>query len=90
MTQYISLNVKLSSSQLDKLQSAIENETKVILRLSSNMVGDHETSFPYKLLLTNRQDANLYKAFSKHPSADIKLSKMIQSGGSLVDLLVHD
>ena len=54
------------------------------------MVGDDETSFPHKLLLTNRQDANLYKAFSKHPSADIKLSKMIQSGGSLVDLLVHD
>ena len=40
MTQNNSLNVKLSNSQLDKLKSAIENETEVVLRLSSNMVGD--------------------------------------------------
>ena len=48
---------------------------KVVLRLSSNMAGnfDDETSFPHKLLLTNRQVANLYKAFSKHSSVDIKL-----------------
>ena len=31
MTQYNSLNVKLSNSQLNKLQSAIKNETNVIL-----------------------------------------------------------
>ena len=35
MTQYNSLNVKLSNSQLKKLKSAIKNETDVILRLSS-------------------------------------------------------
>ena len=40
MTQHNSLNVNLSNSQLDKLKSAIENETEVVLRLSSNMVGD--------------------------------------------------
>ena len=52
MTQYISLNVKLSNSQINKLKSAIKNETDVILRLSSNMVGnsDDETNFPHKLL----------------------------------------
>ena len=61
MTQYISLNVKLSNSQLDKLKSAIKNETEVVLRLSSNMVGDDETNFSHKLLLTNRQVANLRK-----------------------------
>ena len=33
MTQYNSLNVKLSKSQLNKLMSAIKNETDVILRL---------------------------------------------------------
>ena len=55
MTQYNSLNVKLSNSQLDKLKSAIKNETEVVLRLSSNMIGDNETNFPHKLLLTNRQ-----------------------------------
>ena len=57
MTQYNSLNVKLSNSQLNKLKSAIKNGADVILRLSSNMVGnsDDETNFPHKLLLTNRQ-----------------------------------
>ena len=32
MTQYNSLNVKLSNSQLNKLKSAIKNETEVVLR----------------------------------------------------------
>ena len=54
MTQYNNLKVKLSNSQLNKFKSAIENETEVVLRLSSNMMGDNETSFPHKLLLTNR------------------------------------
>ena len=40
MTQYNSLNVKLSNSQLNKLKSAIKNGTDVVLRLSSNMVGN--------------------------------------------------
>ena len=92
MTQYNSLNVKLSNAQLNKLKSAIKNETKVVLRLSSNMIGDDETSFPQKLLLTNRQVANLRKAFANYLSTDIKLSKtqlskMIQSGGFLGRLL---
>ena len=74
MTQYNSLNVKLSNSQLNKLKSTIKNETDVVLRLSSNMIGnsDDETNFPDKLFLTNRQVANLRKAFSKHTSTDIK------------------
>ena len=75
MTQYNSLNVKLSKSQLNKLKSAIKNETDVILRLSSNMIGnsDDETNFPCKLLLTNRQVANLHKAFANNTQTDIKL-----------------
>ena len=55
MTQYNSLNVKLSNSQLDKFKSAIKIETVVVLRLSSNMIGDNETNFPHKLLITNRK-----------------------------------
>ena len=64
MTQYNSLSVKLSNSQLNKLNSAIKTETDVILRLSSNIIGnsDDETNFSHKLLLTNRQVANLPKA----------------------------
>ena len=92
MAQYNSLNVKFSSSQLNKLNSTIKNQTEVVLRLSSNMIGDNETNFPHKLLLTNRQVSNLRKAFANHLSADIKLSKtqlskMIQSRGFLGRLL---
>ena len=75
MMQYHSLNAKLSNSQLNKLKSAIKNETEVVLRLSSNMIGDNETNFPHKLLLTNRQVSNLHKAFANYLSAEIKLSK---------------
>ena len=92
MTQYNSLNVKLSNSQLNKLKSAIKNETEVVLRLSSNIIDDNETHFLHKLLLTDRQVASLQKSFASHSSADIKLSKtqlsnMIQSGGFLSRLL---
>ena len=92
MTQYNSLNVKLSNSQLNKFKSAIKNETEVVLRLSSNMIGDNETDFAHKLLLTNRQVSNRRKAFANHSSTDIKLSKtqlskMIKSGGFLGRIL---
>ena len=94
MTQYNSLNVKLSNSQLNKLKSAIKIETDVALRLSSNMVGNSgdNTNFPHELFLTDRQVANIRKAFANNLSTDIKfskaqLSKMIQSGGFLGKLL---
>ena len=90
MTQYNSLNAKLSNSQLNKLKSAIKNETEVVSRLSSNMIGnsDDETNFSHKLFLTNRQVTNLRTVFASHTSANIKLSKtqlskMIQSRGFL-------
>ena len=53
MTQYNSLNVKLSNSQLHKFESAIKNENEVVLRLPSNMIGNNETNFPHKLLFIN-------------------------------------
>ena len=89
MTQYNSLNVKLSNSQLNKLKSAIKDGTDVILRLSSNMIGnpDNEANFPHKLLSTNREVANIHRAFANHTSTDIKLSKAqltkMQKGGFL-------
>ena len=94
MTQYNSLNVTLSNSQLNKLKSAIKNKTEVVLRLSSNMIGNSndEINFPHKILITDRQVANLCKTFGNNSSTDIKLSKthlskMIQSGGILGRLL---
>ena len=88
------MNVKVSNSQLNKLISAIKNGTDVVLRLSLNVIGNSkdETNFPDKLLLINRQVANLRRAFAKHTSTNIKLSKtqlskMIQSGRFLGRLL---
>ena len=58
------------------------------------MVGksNDNTNFPHEVLLTNRQVANIRKAFAKNKSTDIKLSKtqlskIIQSGGFLGNLL---
>ena len=92
MTQYNSLNVKLSHLQLNKLNSAIKNESEVVLRLKSNMIGKNETNFPHELLLTDRKVSSIRKAFANNSSIDIKLSKtqlskMIQLGGFLSRLL---
>ena len=58
------------------------------------MIGssNDKTSFPHKLLLTNRQASRLLKAFANGSSADIRLSKtelykIDQSGGCLGRLL---
>ena len=109
MAQYNSLNVKLSNSQPDKLKSAKTHthththtnththKTDVVLRLSSNMIdnSDNKINFPHELLLTNRQVANIGKAFANNLSTDIKLSKsqlskMIESGGFLGRLAINE
>ena len=77
MTQYNTLNVKLSNSQLSKLKSGIKNSTEVILNLSSNVIGNsnNEASFPHKYLLTNTKISRLCKAFPNNSLANIKLYK---------------
>ena len=91
---YNRVNVKLLTSQLNKLKSAIKNENDVVIRLSLNMIGDSNDkgNFPHELLLTNRQISSICTAFANDSSVDIKfskaqLSKMIQSGGFLGKLL---
>ena len=81
------MNVKLSTSQLNKLKSAIKNENDAVIRLSPSMIGDSndKANFPHELLLTNRQVSSIHKAFANNSSA--QLSKMIQSGGFLGKLL---
>ena len=85
MTQYSNLNVKLSNSQLNKGESATNNESGMLLRLLRNMIGDDETNFslPFSSL-TIKQVANLRKTFTNKSSTNIRLSKtqlskMIQS-----------
>ena len=58
------------------------------------MVGNSNdnANFPHKLLLTDKQVANVRKGFANNLSADVKFSKtqllkMPQSGGFLVNLL---
>ena len=77
MVQNYNLNVKLPNSQLNKLKPAIKNETEVVLRLWSNMIGDSDDkiNFLHELLLTNRQVSNIRKAFAEKSWTDIKLSK---------------
>ena len=72
MTQYNTLNVKLSNSQLNILKSGIKNGTEVTLKIFSNVVGDSndENNFPHKLLQTNKQVSKLCKAFANGSSAN--------------------
>ena len=94
MTQYNKINIKLSTSQLNKLKSAIKNETEVIIRISPNMIGNSndETNFLHELLLTDRQVSSIREAFSNNSSTNIKfsktqVSKIILSRGFLGKLL---
>ena len=59
MTQYNTLNVKLSNPQLNKLKSRIKNGTQVTLKLSLNLVA-------------NTQISNNCKVFRKSSSVNIK------------------
>ena len=77
MTQYNTLNLKLSNSKHNKLKCGIKNGAEVILKISSNVVGysNDGNNFPHKLLLTNTQVSRLYKGFVNCSSATTKLSK---------------
>ena len=70
MTKYNSVNIKLSNSQLDIVESAIKTENAVTLRLSSNMTNEsnNETNFPHNILL--------HKTFVNNSSTDKTLWKI--------------
>ena len=61
MTQYNTVNVKLSDSQLNKLESEIKNTTHVTLRISLNIIRDDETNSPQRRLLTDRPVENVFE-----------------------------
>ena len=96
MTQYNTVNVKLSNLQLNKLKSGIKNGIEVTFKLSSNIVGDSssDNKFPGKLLLRNTQTSKICKAFANKSSANMKLSKIHlhkigQLGGFWVNFSDH-
>ena len=87
MSQYNTLNVKLSNWQLNKLKSWMKNGTGIALNFSSNLIRNFndETNFAHKILLIDTEVLKIRKAFENGWSANIKfsktqLSKMIQSG----------
>ena len=73
MIEYKKVNVKLSDSQLNKLKSAVENQTGVTLRMNIKMF--NADNLPHELLLTTWQKTKLRNAFENNISTDIKLSK---------------
>ena len=90
MVEYSKVNVKLSDTQLKKLQTAVKNKTGTALRMSLKMLDGNDQ--PHVLLLTTRKKTKLRNAFNNNLFTDIKLSKVqnskiIQSGGLLGSLL---
>ena len=63
MTQYNTLNVSMSKSQLNKLKSGIKDSAKVTFNLSLNVARDSndENNFPHELLLTNTQFSRSFR-----------------------------
>ena len=89
MTQHNTMNVKLSTSQLDKWKSEIKNNTEVKFHQMLSVILMMKV---IKLSLTNTHVSRLRKAFANNSSASIKLSKtqlqkIWQSGGLLGRLL---
>ena len=57
MTQYETLNVKLSNPQINKLKSRIKSGAEVTWNIWSNVISDSSngTNFSHKLLLTGHK-----------------------------------
>ena len=65
MTQYNTVNVKLSNSQLNKSKSALKSDAEVTLNLASNLIGNSndETNFSHNTLVSR-----FHKAFANNYS----------------------
>ena len=56
MIEYSKVNVKLSDSQLNKLKTAVENQTGVTLRMNIKIFD--ENYLPHELLLLTTRQRN--------------------------------
>ena len=77
MTQYNTVNVKLSNSRLSKLKSGIKTGTEVTVDISSNALGESNDNinFPHKLVFTNTHVSSICEALANGSSVNIKFSK---------------
>ena len=74
MVEYRKVSVKLSNTQLKKLESAIKDNTGTTLGISLKMFDGN--NLPHESLLTRRQKTKLRNAFNNNNmSTDKKLSK---------------
>ena len=92
MVEDSKVNVKLSDTQLEKLNTAVRDKTGTTFRISFKMFNGND--LPHELLLTARQKTKLRNAFNNNRPTDLKLSKaqiskIIQSG-SFVDFIQDD
>ena len=90
MIEYSKVNVKLTNTQLKKLETAVKNKVGTTLRMSLKMFDGN--NLPHELLLATRQKTKLRNAFNNNVSTELKLSKaqiskIIQSGRFLGSLL---
>ena len=91
MVEYTKFNVKISNTQIKKLNDAVKNNTGTTLRISFKMFNGND--LPHELLLTTRlRLTKIRNAFNNNMPTDIKLfkaqiNKIIQSGGFLGKLL---
>ena len=85
MVEYTKINCKLINVQLNKLKKAVKSNEGTSLRLGIKNFNKDE--FPHELLLTTWQNTKLRNAINNNLATDIKLSKLIESGGFLDKLL---
>ena len=93
MVEYSKVSVKLTNTQLTKLETAVKDNTGTTLRMNLKMFNGND--LPYELLLITRQKTKLRNAFNNNNnnmSTDVKfskaqISKIIESGGFLGSLL---
>ena len=66
MIEYNKINVKLSDFQLNKLKTAVRNQTEVTLRMNIKMFNGK--NLPHELLLITRQKTMLRNALENNMS----------------------
>ena len=68
MFKYSKVNVKLSDTQLKKLQTIVKDKTGTTLRM--NLKALDGNNLPHELLMTTKQKTKLKNAFNNNMSTD--------------------
>ena len=73
MVEYSKVNLRLSNTQLKKLEDGVKDNTGTTLRINLTIFDGN--NLPHELLMTTRQKPKI-NAFNNNMSADIKVSKV--------------